>query len=889
MKLSILLIFNLLWFSVISQVNILIPSEGCPINTISTNPLNYQNSSDVSTTQVWNWMTEDFTAYYLPISGGTNGVPQTLRNPFHELITNPNTFQFADQIEKEYHPDNGWELLGRNFGSPSQGVQNPFFILYNRFTGIIRIFVNIKNTGNFAVNAATINFYFPTGTSRSAIFNQLGELTNAVNNFEPKAHSNKINQYVNSGVSDNYFWLYSDVLSLYDPCTCGLVSDLKIQVKLLSESTITLNINSTETTLVNNTPGNSTLNNESIFNEIKQWLDFGNTLVEDAAGSFTSANAAFATGQRLQNQANQFVLSNESLFGKSNATAIARDLSKILFEVPRVNQWFKLASTLITVVEKTADGFEALTADEKLNKLKNTTTTVKNTSIKATGTLNQSILQFDATIALPGSIQTNLADFRSPVYDNILGVFNLLEQPIVKITNYNAPSSLYYEQGTFPNTYLEDNNVIDVFGTVKHVQVVNELTPILNPASGLKIKSLESRLEFINRETQLNKLKGPFIPGKLITFSNFSFNQASDENREDYYSNNGYNLLMFDKNFIPNNKWDKAFMSTAFLPQGCFSKTSLFTFSNIEKIMVKVKVILEPIVNNPNSKVEDIVIVFTYPAKVISENSANPYQITGAIYNPSGTVIVYKPTGSNPPIGISIPGITYSPLMGMGSNSFFTNMTINQDHFVIGDITIGSGVKYEPGNFSIKATGNIYFENSALYTVTASNPIPNYSDYNYKFIAGDQIIVSPEVIINPETSLELDPSISLDCAVSLPILQSPSSIESYCESSSYKNRSQQKSVQDLVQEDIDYDFAKKEPYINLYPNPSNGDLFLEVFNNENEVQFEMYSISGSKVILPQVQTTENKYLLNIQSLSNGVYILKMFVDGEFTIKQIIKN
>ena len=139
---------------------------------------------------------------------------QGSRNPFHELITNPNTFQFADQIEKEYHPDNGWELLGRNFGSPSQGVQNPFFILYNRFTGIIRIFVNIKNTGNFAVNAATINFYFPTGTSRSAIFNQLGELTNAVNNFEPKAHSNKINQYVNSGVSDNYFWLYSDVLSL---------------------------------------------------------------------------------------------------------------------------------------------------------------------------------------------------------------------------------------------------------------------------------------------------------------------------------------------------------------------------------------------------------------------------------------------------------------------------------------------------------------------------------------------------------------------------------------------------------------------------------------------------------------------------------------------------
>lgn len=889
MKFSLTILLNLLYLSLNSQVDILIPTDGCPINTISTNPFNYQNSSDVATTQVWNWMTEDFTVYYLPLSGGTSGVPLNLRNPFHELITNPNTFQFADQIEKEYHPNNGWELLGRNFGSSAQGVQNPFFILYNRFTGIIRTFVNIKNTGNFAVNAATINMYFPVGTSRSAVFNQLGELTNAVNNFEPKARSSRINQYVNAGVNDNYFWIYSDVLSLYDPCTCGLVSDLKIQVRLLSESTITLNINSTETVLVNNMPGNATLNNESIFNEIKQWLDFGNKLTEDAAGVFTSANASFATGQRLQSQANQFVLSNGSLFGKENATSIAKDLGKILFEVPRVNQWFKFASTLITVIEKTAVGFEALTADEKLNKLNSTTTTVKNTSVKATGTLNQNIIQFETTMALPGSNQLNLQDFRSPVYDNVVGVFNLLEQPVVKITNYQAPTSLYYEKGSFPNAYLENNSVIDVFGSLKHVQVVNELTPILNPAAGLKIKSLESRVEFINRETPLDKLKGPFIPGKLTTFSDFAFNQQSNEERDDYYSNNGYNLLMFDKNFTSNNKWDKALIATAFLPQGCFSKTSIFTFSDIENIVVKVKVVLEPIIDNPNSNVEDVLIIFTYPAKIINETSPNPYQITGAIYNPDGTVIVYKPTGSNPPIGIEISGITYSPLMGMGSNSYFTNRTINQDHFVIGDITIGPGVKYSPGNFTIKATGNIYFENSPIYSVNALNPIPNYSSFNYKFKAGDQIIVSPDVILNPETTLEIDPSISLECAVSSPVLQTPSSIESYCESLAYKNLSQQKLLHNTNDNEVNSDFLNNEPYINLYPNPSNGYIYIEVYNNKNEIECELYSYNGTKINLTKNKMTENKFQLNIQNLSNGVYFLRIVLDGEFTIKQIIKN
>lgn len=59
---------------------------------------------------------------------------------------NENVFSFRRENPKNYEPNNGWTLIQRDFGEPGRFINHPYFILYNRYTGILRIFVAISET-----------------------------------------------------------------------------------------------------------------------------------------------------------------------------------------------------------------------------------------------------------------------------------------------------------------------------------------------------------------------------------------------------------------------------------------------------------------------------------------------------------------------------------------------------------------------------------------------------------------------------------------------------------------------------------------------------------------------------------------------------------------------
>jgi len=344
-----------------SQINVNVPSVGCPINTYSTNPNSYNNQVDPNNLKKWDWMTEDFEVYYQIPGQGTAGFSTIIRSPFFELISNSNTQHFIDQIQKDFSPESGWELLYHNFGSPTQGIKNPYFMLYNRITGVIRAFANIKNSGNQSVNLATLTLSFHN-KRRTAIFNQMGSISNGVNNFEAKARGIVNNRYVNSGINDNFYWLWADYYTHYDPCTCGLESDLIFVVSLITDTQVELSVNGVNTTVVNTTGGNNSIPSETPFTGLKQYLDFGTGIVQDVGGAFSSANQSFNQGVQLQTDANNFVLNNEELFGSENTGEIISILGNLLYEVPKVASWMGLASNLITTIPKIVGGFNSLTA-----------------------------------------------------------------------------------------------------------------------------------------------------------------------------------------------------------------------------------------------------------------------------------------------------------------------------------------------------------------------------------------------------------------------------------------------------------------------------------------------------------------------------------------------
>ena len=84
----------------------------------------------------WDWTVPVAQTVYL---NGPSGVTARAVNlPYYDVTgfaTNLNIPSGPDVF-----PSDGWKLLYRSFGNPTCGVNIPYFILYNRFNGILRLF-----------------------------------------------------------------------------------------------------------------------------------------------------------------------------------------------------------------------------------------------------------------------------------------------------------------------------------------------------------------------------------------------------------------------------------------------------------------------------------------------------------------------------------------------------------------------------------------------------------------------------------------------------------------------------------------------------------------------------------------------------------------------------
>jgi hypothetical protein len=90
----------------------------------------------------WDWRAPTFTMYM------TRFYPNafTLESPFHAENTtrdNENISFFSSPYGKDYDPKDGWEFIQKDFGENNRFVTHPYFILYNKYRGLMRIFAAI--------------------------------------------------------------------------------------------------------------------------------------------------------------------------------------------------------------------------------------------------------------------------------------------------------------------------------------------------------------------------------------------------------------------------------------------------------------------------------------------------------------------------------------------------------------------------------------------------------------------------------------------------------------------------------------------------------------------------------------------------------------------------
>lgn len=75
--------------------------------------------------------------------------------------------------------------------------------------------------------------------------------------------------------------------------------------------------------------------------------------------------------------------------------------------------------------------------------------------------------------------------------------------------------------------------------------------------------------------------------------------------------------------------------------------------------------------------------------------------------------------------------------------------------------------------------------------------------------------------------------------------------------------------------------------MSLYPNPTNGEILIDIGNPINETVLEIFNTNGNKLLRQKI--TNNKTRIDIRNLTNGVYFVRIVTEKKVKIRKIIKE
>lgn len=83
-----------------------------------------------------------------------------------------------------------------------------------------------------------------------------------------------------------------------------------------------------------------------------------------------------------------------------------------------------------------------------------------------------------------------------------------------------------------------------------------------------------------------------------------------------------------------------------------------------------------------------------------------------------------------------------------------------------------------------------------------------------------------------------------------------------------------------------------EPLVTIYPNPTLGEINFNIANTkEKSIEISIFNVAGKNVITKQLAVNDGEinHTLNLNDLPNGIYVLRMNLDGKEITKKIIKQ
>lgn len=916
----------------------------------NTNSQCWNTANPYSNTWIWQTQGANYPVYYLHGMNQSQGI--NLELPYFFTTTqnnlNPNYVRFWNQ-DLDIKPEDGWVLISKSFGTYNNGSINgsgtvsPHFVLYNKFTGKMRIMYGLS--GTLPGQTTSIKTEFEKNYSRTALFAFTEPVAKTIQYFSKSNSSNTLNKHqFNTNTGNGTFWYYSDFMTAYDPCAClinpidnsGKSSAVVISQTTYNTSTLTATINGTieqDMEVSSSGVGNGST---------------GLTLGKVIKAGFTS----YETFNGYKSKFNSFV----DGFHKDYKDKVINDYWKdAIKKDPSSSTWnsFKREQEYKNFISS-KDGMEKISGLKNLDKYQSAVGTIKGiaslvpyvgtaigifeslfggnggstpptpmnfyVNLRLNGTLDNEQYPAKLGIKNPGT-KVSIPSSLDPVYDNTLGVLNMLYPPTFEYVEINpvgldAPT---IEDGlTCCDIQAQTSGgyVDNVIKKNKMYQYRVKKLPriVVNPHSELEIEAVDAAIVFDYQRVDRMHL---IDSSQNEDFALQPFYKSGNNSLYNYKTAITYQTmkkipyypLVFKTNQIGtiisnieeqkemeleyiNKEYDTGYSTgilrfrTPYVPLQCINNLNFTLMGGGETPNTYIKVLIKlKHKTNPNR---------TY-TQLLTFDASNTMKDASLITSVSGS---YKPQVYGTNCWATSVGGSYIPptpcvciskgCNDMNYNDFlevvkpFTNPLKNvldgSINSIILPILSPLGTNITPNPVYINGSANIT-QSINGYTVYATGKIvinSNVQLANCNLFANtieNNGIQNPSSVYTSKDVSIID-FIGCNSPVSN-VIATTNEIAAVCNSSTYRDSAGLKSA------------IRKDPFqknistlsLSLHPNPSSTSTTLTLTNYDNtSASIKIYDMIGREVssqLEKEIKNAKHEVLLNTQELHSGIYIVKV--------------
>lgn len=371
-------------------------------------------------------------------------------------------------------PKDGWELMKRDFGyndagNPVTSSRNPYVILYNKRTGMLRVFTAIGDLfGSYQFAEIKLLFNGNGSGHKSATLNRMEGLGTALLDTPTGLSQEFVS--IAPFLSQRTKWFMADFPMEYDPCACQFDSKLNIEVRLISQADVRETSTTTGTLVTASSANPGATQTSSDF-------DKAFAMGKKVAGNISAGQKTYKT---LDSWASG-VKKTLGIVGTVSSTADA-DKKKSAIDALKAamqgSNFLKNGLSALPYLGFAVSAFDAFFGGGKEESGPQPVAlqpmTIEMNTV-TTGTITATTLYSNPTFNNPGTRAiTTALDY--PYYNEAMGVFSLIKRPVVEVQTTSTRAS--------------DGSV----NRVINYHPAEDLQYVINPASGLEVQDFQVAL-----------------------------------------------------------------------------------------------------------------------------------------------------------------------------------------------------------------------------------------------------------------------------------------------------------------------------------------------------------------------------------------------------------